>query len=374
MLSLLVAPPATGTTYDRSPRPTVLLAGSSRFVAQDSWDGVALYRLSDRSLVHRFRVPAGVCTFAVTPDEKVLLLAGADGSLAAWDLATAATRWSLSPSRSGLSYVDDVCFAGDGRSVIVCNSQDEAFILETATGRRIGVVSFPPGQNNIMSAALSPDGSRGVLVDLLGHVFEFDVATGQMRPTGFTGAGPVRYSVDGRYVALRSDNSGIREQLRVAKAGNGWAVCDLGKFSSIGHIRSVGDGFVATAQMRESSSCVGVWCLPDNQRLQEIWRLSTPDRERTDFSTEAMIGVCTDCRLVTNVIDFRSGAVSGSIDNSANYRPVVMTSSSRDIVPPTLERLGVNRVSGWLVPVGGLCVVAVVLAFGVMQRRRRSRD
>jgi hypothetical protein len=374
-VTLLSAPTATGTTYDRRPRPTAVLAVSGQFIAQDASDGVALYRLGDTSLVRRFRARAAVYKFAVTADEKVLLMACDDGSLAAREVATGRALWDLSRSRSGLSFVYDVCFARDGRSVIVCGANDRALIFETASGRRIGVVSFPSGQTSIMSAALCPDGSRGVLINLGEEVCAFDVATGRPRQTGVTGAWPIRYSADGRYVALRSNNSGEREQLRVVTAGDGWAVQDLGEFGNIGHIKpDEGGGFLAAALARDSQSSTGVRCWPAAGRLEEVWRLPTGDGERTDFTTGDSVGVATTSRLVTRVVDLRTGAVLGSADNSANYRPIVVTYTAKGIVPQLLEVFeptgptGLGRASAVLV------VLGTVVALWLVLRRRRSRQ
>ena len=63
---LVGAGAALGTSYDTSPRPVVLLADAARFVAQDGWDSVALYRVGGAAPVRRFPAPGGVndCGFS----------------------------------------------------------------------------------------------------------------------------------------------------------------------------------------------------------------------------------------------------------------------------------------------------------------------
>jgi hypothetical protein len=45
---------ALGITYDKTPRPTILLSDSVRFIAEDGWNSMGLYRVSDaRKLISR---------------------------------------------------------------------------------------------------------------------------------------------------------------------------------------------------------------------------------------------------------------------------------------------------------------------------------
>jgi WD40 repeat protein len=349
----------------------VLLPVSKQFIVQSAWDSVGLYRLADLGLVRTFGVGASVNKFDVTQDEQTVLVGCDDGSLSAWDVATGAQRWGLSSWSSGQHYIQDVCFADDGRSVIICGMQDDAFILNVQTGRKIGSVRFPPGQTNTMSAALSPDGSTGVVLDLGERLYAFDVSKGQLRPTGVTGAWPVRYSRDGRYVALRSNNSGQSEQLRVVRADDTWAFRDLGEFNNIGHIKPIeGAGFLAAALVNQGEDCAGVLWRPETERLENLWQLAGQNRERTDFEPTAMVGVCTDHRLVTRVVDLRIGAALGTVDNSADYRPTVVTYTSRDIIPLMLGRL-LHRSPIRLVGVAvGLGVLGGVVVLWRIRRRQ----
>jgi hypothetical protein len=373
VVSLLVATLSPATTYDRRPRQTAILPISGQFIAQDSWDGLGLYQLSDLTLVRTFRARASVNTFDVTKDEQTLLIGSDDGSLRTFDVATGEKLWERFPWQIGQHYSQDVCFSHDGKSVVVCGQDDKAVVFEARTSRWICTVRFPPHQTNTMSAALSPDGRKGVVLELGGRLYAFDVATGQLQPTGVTGAWPVRYSTDGKYVALRSDNSGLREHLRVVKTDGTWSFRDLGEFSYIGHIRPIPDGgFLAAAEVRNDECCLGVRCRPDPGRLEQVWRLVTDGREKTDFEINSAIGVATDYRLVTTVLDLRTGSELGSLDNSANYRPIVMTYTSADVYEATVKRF---RQAGGLAVVGflALCCIAGVAVWRRQTRRRAAR-
>jgi hypothetical protein len=198
-----------------------------------------------------------------------------------------------------------------------------------------------------MSAALSPDGSKGALVDLGERLFTFDVTSGEMTDTGLKGAWPVRYSANGEYVALRSSNSGSSEQLRVV-AMPGLTSSENGQFAHIGHIQPRPDGsFLATAGVRESredpGSLVGVQYQPQQGQVKELWKLRSRNvLDRTDFDPETSIGVSTDFRLVTHLVDLRTDTILLTIDNSANARLEMVSTSFRGFAKeyPFLTLLG----------------------------------
>jgi WD40 repeat protein len=296
-------------------RPTAVLPNSGQFIAQDAWNGVALYRLNDLSLVYSFRVEASVGGFAVTPDEGILLLGCSDGSLSAWDLSTGQKLWAIHSSPNAPSDVQDVCCSHDGLSVVASGRYGQVQVFAVGTGQLLGTVQFPQG--SVMSAALSPDGVRGVLVTDSQKLIAFDVATGQTQDTGIQGAWPVRYSVDGKYVALRSDNDwGVH--LRVVKT-DGWAIQDFADFRKPDPIQPTADGgFLVTT--RVGYDTVGVRWRPGSKELEELWRLPshTVEHERMSFDPDRRIGVRTDHGLVTEVVDLTTGDVLGSIDNRAN--------------------------------------------------------
>ena len=84
-----------------------------------------------------------------------------------------------------------------------------------------------------MSADLSADGTTGVLAALSEQLYMFDVATGQLTDTGVTGAWPVRYSVDGKYIAFRGNNSGLISPLTVVAKDGMLSRQAVGPFSSL---------------------------------------------------------------------------------------------------------------------------------------------
>src|SRR5947209_721825 len=249
----LPSTPAHGTTIDQRPRPARLLDGGERLLAQSSMEAVTLYRADGRP-VHVFPTDGPPAGLDVTAGGGRVLVAGAGGGVDLWELGSGQPVWRAGRSRTGLAGVYDAALAGDGTACVVCSYEDFAVVLDGRTGAVVGRVAFPPRQTNVMSAALAPDGRTGVLIDLGGRVFAFDVAAGAPRDTGLTGAGPIRYSADGRHVACRSSNAGSAERLRVIAVGT-WTATDVGRFSHIGHIRPVAEGgFLATARVDDRAA------------------------------------------------------------------------------------------------------------------------
>jgi hypothetical protein len=361
-----IVTPAPATTIDTSPRHAILLGKSARFLAQDAWDSVALYAVADGRLVRRFPAGQRVNAIDVTADEGLLLVAGAGGGIGVWDLETGTKVWWIGPFQTGLGYVYDASFARDGRSCIVCGYEGFALVYESRTGRQVAKVGFPPGQTLVLSACLSPDGSRGALVDLGERVFTFDVRAGAMQDTGLTGAWPVRSAADGKRLGCRSANSGVQERLRVVALDPPPTARDVGQFACIGHIRPAeGGDFLVTAeagQRAEGTSVVGVRYSPGRDQVEELWRLGAGRgvNRLTDFDPETLLGVSTDFRLVTTLTDLRTGTSRLVIDNSANFRPEIVTSSS-------------VGGSSWLLPGCGAVTLVLAGLLAVMFRRYRAR-
>jgi hypothetical protein len=99
LLLTSVTPNAMGTSIDMTPRPALLLKGD-RFLAQDSWDCVALYE-STGQLLRRFPVGARVEQFDFTQDENFLLIGCGDGSLSLWNAATGEAVWRRTHKQTG---------------------------------------------------------------------------------------------------------------------------------------------------------------------------------------------------------------------------------------------------------------------------------
>jgi hypothetical protein len=377
---------AFGETIDRSPRKAILLNDSKRFIVQDAWNCVALYQLGEVMPIHRFPTPGWVENLAVTSDEKRLLVACSNGSLGVWEVETGTRVWE----QTGLGYIFDVSFAHNGESCIVCDAKGNAIILKTTTGERLGIVRISPKQLSILSGALSPDGTKGVLIDFGERLYTFDVATGTLMDSKLTGGGPVRYSVDGKYVAIRSNNSGVSEQLRVVGMDGTFSKRDFGTFSHIGHISpSPEGGFLVCGRIEgkhdEAAVIIGLRVQPSVEGVQEIWKqplwrwpnsggveerwkplVWTGIDIKTDFLPVSMIGVSTEFRLITQVIDLRTGALLQQVDNSMNYRPILVTYTSTAIVQWLL--------GSWLglaIIIAVLLGVATVITFWLKAKHRK---
>jgi WD40 repeat protein len=368
LVCLLLATSAFGTKVSVAPRPSLWLT-TGAFLALDDEDSVTLYDQKGTTL-RRFGA-SFISAIAVTSDEKFLLLACYDGQLKLFDIHTGATIWTKRPLDTGLRFVHDASFAWDGRSLIVCDEEGQAFIYDTTTGKQIGAVTFPPNRTRIRSAALSPDGSKGVLVDGSEHVFIFDTASGKLQDTGLKGAGPIRYSADGRYFSFSSENPGTYAQLRVA-AADGKSSVDAGDFRCIGHIKPTADGkFLVSAMANPGSKAaaylvVGAVCDPDNGKVAVVWKMPfrLDVQPLTDFDSQKMLGVCTDFHLITSVLDLKNSKTLMTIDNSGNFQRRLASIHSHARGGDYLIVLGMIVVAG---------VVGVVLVGVFRQRVRRAK-
>jgi hypothetical protein len=309
---------------------------------------VALYDAANGQPIHRFSAGARVEMIDLTTDQKSLLVACGDGSLSLWDLATGNNLWRKTRAQTGLPSVSDACFAWDGRSFVVADFRAAAVVFHTDTGERVGPTAGPPRQIDVFTAALTPDGSGGVLIGLEEKVCIFEVRTGVMRDTGVKGAWPARCSTDGKYAAFRSSNRGSGESLRLLTLDANPSSRDVVTLGFIGHIRPVeGGDFLVTGRRRqgEAYQTAGVRCHPATGVVEEVWKVEGwKDMVKMDFDPATMRGVYTDFTLVTGLLDLRTGAELLKIDNSGNYREQIVSrtvggggagSSDNQDTPPT---------------------------------------
>jgi hypothetical protein len=293
-----------GTKPKMEPKPALLLARSKQVVVFDSMISLAAYGVTDGKRLHRFQAGGRIQKFDVSADERFLVCCG-EGLVALWDLQRGQRLWQRRPRMPDLIDIYDVSFAWDGLSFIV-SSRGFAVVYETRGGKEIQKVSLPGVPP--VSAALCPDGSKGVLVGDKQWLYTFEVASGRLTRTEVRATGPVRYSADGKYVAYRSDGSDL---LRVVKleALPGWK--DKGLY--LGQVRPAADGsFLVCGRWG------GAKYYPDTGEVKEIWK---PRENRSlmwihDFDPDLMLGVQTRFTLETTVFDLRTGSVSLTIDNN----------------------------------------------------------
>jgi hypothetical protein len=319
-----------------------------------------MYGIGDGKLIHRFPAGSRVHKFDVSEDEKFLIVA-CDRAIGAWDLISGLQLWSKGPNEAGIEPSYDISLAWNGKSFVVCNERDFALVYETHNGQQISKIEMPPGRTSFVSAALSPDGSRGVFVTMGGQLFTFDVAEGAITDTGIRGDRPVRYSANGKYITMQTNNwsgavgdktLGGREQFRIVPMPAAQPTIEVGRFNHVGQIRPTSDGgFIATVEVKERNEVdttffiAGLRYEPQLRQLTEVWKLPTKNISyKADFDPEAMLSVSTDFKLVTRLIDLRTGKTILTVDNSANARLEEVSSSW-------------GGENGW----GGFSVISVVV-------------
>ena len=391
LFALVLSCSAPAVTFARSvdttPRHAILCADGERFVAEDEGSGLALYRITDGTILRRFAirgtVHGRVKNLVLSPDEKRLLVACADGSLVLWNTETGERVWQKEPDATGLAKAMEVWFprsanfAANGER-FAYPTDAGALVFDARTGDRIVTIE-PPGKK-VAAVALGSDGAGGFLVTPDGRLFRFEVAAGRVEDTGIVAegwqrysdaypqpsGGWVRYSTDGKWIAFPSSGGVYKQQLSVVRLDDKLTRRDFGEFGRIGHLRAAADGsFLVTAYTHVPRSrdryvtCVGARVWPDEGRAEELWRLTTDsyvDLE-TDFSPQTMFGLRPGCGAWrAMVIDLRKGEVAltlGEREESSWFGRVVSPDRG-----------------GWLVLWG---LLALVVLFVVFLRRRMRR-
>jgi WD40 repeat protein len=148
--------------------------------------------------------------------EKGVIVSGCwEGYVRAFKAETGQMLWSQLPHPTS---VKAVALTADGKVAATADSDGMILLWNTARGQPLNAPSHARGA--VVSAALSPDGERAVLVDRAGHARIFSIKDGSeqeragMQPFFLSAA----YSPDGRTLALgRANGEVILQDVRSGK-------------------------------------------------------------------------------------------------------------------------------------------------------------
>ncbi len=142
--------PLSGSTGES---PSIALHPEGRRVAVATYDGVVIWDLAERKIVHKLlEVVWDPGKIQYSPNGKYLAVAGVWHRMGLWDADTG----KAIAIRDGV-HCWDVAFSPDSKSLAVAWEGPQAIqIIETATGRTVKTFELPP----VGALAYSPDGKR----------------------------------------------------------------------------------------------------------------------------------------------------------------------------------------------------------------------
>jgi WD40 repeat protein len=141
-----------------------------------------------------------------TPDGRLLLTVGDDGTARIWEAASGREVQKL---QHPVHFVRDARFRPDGRRAAVCAANGETRILDVRTGEILRVLEG--GASPIERVAWSPNGDRLAAIGRDGSTRVWDADSGSLRRTWNGQHGPTMYasfSPDGRRLLTAGSNGG----------------------------------------------------------------------------------------------------------------------------------------------------------------------
>ena len=198
----------------RSSRPTTIK--EARLYDTRTWKPVGLPLRSSQG---------GYSGVDFSPDGRTLAIAGGEGRVELWDVATRKERRELTDPAAATSAepaLSAVRYSPDG-SVIAAGPQETNHVTlwATATGRVIGrpIIAKPPGSGGAQRISFSPDSKRIAVPGAPGTVGIWEVATGRRvgKPLAI-GSDDVAAAIfaEGGRTVIASDDSGSVSMVDVA--------------------------------------------------------------------------------------------------------------------------------------------------------------
>lgn len=303
------------TTFDDSPRTSFILRESEGILVQSSTGAVSLY--DEKGIKQRsYTLGERINEIEISLDERLLLLAGADGRVRIWQIENGKRLIDITCP----GYIYDASFSPDSLTFCVATNYGIVAAYRVKDGKLINELRM----DSPMSAAITSDSVTVNIIQLGGATYEWQTNTSKKVPLQTKGGSPIRIVKDGRYALLRSNNSGSNESLRVLDLNTGMKVADLGEFMHIERIRPFADGSAQITATNKQSQEVGLRFDPKKLTLTELWSLPY-DNRAIDFDLEKNIGVTTDAFLRTQIIDLATGKLLLDIDNSDKHQPEMIS-------------------------------------------------
>ena len=204
-----------------------------------------------------------VLSVAFSPEGKFALSGDSDGTVKVWEVANGRERRSFVGHRGG---VLSVTFSPDGKSALLGDSDGTVKLWEVATGRELQ--SFVGHRGGVFSVAFSPEGKFALSGDSDGTVKLWEVASGRELQSFVGHQGgvlSVAFSPDAK-IALSGDSEGTVKEWEVATGR------ELRNFASHqGGVLSVAfspEGKLAVSG--DSEGTVKLWDLASGRELRSV--------------------------------------------------------------------------------------------------------
>jgi WD40 repeat protein len=283
-------------SIDTRPKQSQILESGTSYLTITAKDQVSLLDVETSKVLQVFKADTTyVHEFALSLDEKVLAIA-ASGGVFVFEFESGKLI-SMIPAKH---YIYDIDLNRDGSRCLVGTSRDGAAIYDTRTAKQTLHFDYEEG---ILGVALSPDGTKAVLVGLDQKVLFYDAVNGEKIGDTIEGRWPLCFSRDGKHLAISDSEHAEKSELQILDV-NTMKVRDKVPYSGMKKLRAVDGGFIYI-------TCIDKWKAKINAYFLEaksaepklIWSKPQDDDYDligADFLPSGKTAVVTDWKYQTS--------------------------------------------------------------------------
>jgi WD40 repeat protein len=221
---------------DSTPKQSHIMKSGKNFLSICSKNQVSMYDLNTLKKKVTYTLDTTyIQKFAVSKDEKVLAVA-ASGGVSFFNISNGELISKIIVNE----YIYDIDLSGYGKLCIIGTARNGAIVYFVKSGKQKLHIKH---SERVIGVAIHPEGKLAALIGLEEQVQLFNLIDGKKNELSIEGRWPVRFSQDGKYLAISAPDKDKKKKLKLLDIKT-MQVNENIRYSRMNTLRAVENGFI----------------------------------------------------------------------------------------------------------------------------------